>query len=225
MPLAIDEAPVSAALNIYAQQPAAFDEAGRSAATRIGTYAAVAAGNLHAYHNARDTAANLEAALQSRPVIDQAKGILMERFKLTGDDAFQLLAHVSMRSNVKLREIADHLVTTGELFSGDPRALSVPADRRRGRVATAPHRGADSAEAAMDFPGACGGQVPPLRAREAAGPPPLRAATSRADRGPALSTPHHPGDHSSARSCARWRGPPVSGPSAVSRGATSVPRL
>ena len=120
VPLAIDVAPVSGALNIYAQQPAAFDEASRSAAARIGTYAAVAAGNLHAYHDARDTAANLEAALQSRPLIDQAKGILMERFKLTGDDAFQLLAHVSMRSNVKLREIAEHLVTTGELPSGAP---------------------------------------------------------------------------------------------------------
>jgi GAF domain-containing protein len=118
VPLAIDEAPVSAALNIYAQQPGAFDEASRSAAARIGTYAAVAAGNLHAYHDARDTAANLEAALQSRPIIDQAKGILMERFKLTGDGAFQLLAHVSMRSIVKLRVVAEHLVSTGELPSG-----------------------------------------------------------------------------------------------------------
>jgi AmiR/NasT family two-component response regulator len=69
---------------------------------------------------ARDTAANLEAALQSRPVIDQAKGILMERFKLTSDGAFQLLAHVSMRSNVKLRAVAEHLVTTGDLPSGAP---------------------------------------------------------------------------------------------------------
>ena len=37
-------------------------------------------------------AENLQAALETRAVIDQAKGILMERYKLTADQAFQLLA-------------------------------------------------------------------------------------------------------------------------------------
>ena len=60
-------------------------------------------------------AANLETALKSRAVIDQAKGILIERYKLTPDAAFQLLARASMTTNRKLRDIADHLVRTGEL--------------------------------------------------------------------------------------------------------------
>jgi GAF domain-containing protein len=116
IPLAIDQAEqVSGALNIYARRPDAFDEASRTAATRFAPYAAVAAGNLYAYLSARDMADNLQSALDSRAVIDQAKGILMERYKLTADQAFQMLAQVSMTTNRKVRDIADHLVRTGEL--------------------------------------------------------------------------------------------------------------
>ena len=61
--------------------------------------------------------ANLLTALESRDVIGQAKGILMERMKLTGDQAFDLLVATSQRSNRKLREIAEALALTGELRS------------------------------------------------------------------------------------------------------------
>jgi GAF domain-containing protein len=116
IPLAIDpDERVTGALNIYARRPDAFDEASRSVATRFAPYAAVATGNLYAYQSARDMAENLQAALESRAVIDQAKGILMERYKLTADQAFQLLARASMTTNRKLRDVADHLVRTGEL--------------------------------------------------------------------------------------------------------------
>jgi GAF domain-containing protein len=116
VPLAIDQdAQVTGALNIYARRPDAFDEASRSVATRFAPYAAVAAGNLYAYQSARDMAENLQTALESRAVIDQAKGILMERHKLTADQAFQLLARASMTTNLKLRDIAENLVRTGEL--------------------------------------------------------------------------------------------------------------
>jgi AmiR/NasT family two-component response regulator len=116
VPLFIDEKEqVSGALNIYARRPDAFDEASRAVATRFAPYAAVATGNLYAYQSARGMADNLQKALESRAVIDQAKGILMERHKLTADQAFQVLARVSMTTNRKVRDVADHLVTTGEL--------------------------------------------------------------------------------------------------------------
>jgi GAF domain-containing protein len=118
IPLDIDrDQQVTGALNIYARHPDAFDETSRSVATRFAPYAAVAAGNLYAYRSARDMAENLQTALESRAVIDQAKGILMERHKLTADQAFQRLARASMTSNRKLRDIADHLVRTGEIPS------------------------------------------------------------------------------------------------------------
>jgi len=114
VPLPVD-ARVSGALNVYAREAAAFDDDGtRAVARRFGTYAAVAIGNMQSYQDARRMADDLQVALESRAVIDQAKGILMERFKLTGDQAFQALAEVSMRSNAKVRDVASRLVRTGE---------------------------------------------------------------------------------------------------------------
>jgi GAF domain-containing protein len=116
VPLSIDvDAKVTGALNIYARRAHAFDEASRAVATRFAPYAAVSAGNLYTYQSARAMADNLQTALESRAVIDQAKGILMERHKLTADQAFQTLARASMNSNRKLRDVADYLVATGDL--------------------------------------------------------------------------------------------------------------
>jgi AmiR/NasT family two-component response regulator len=53
--------------------------------------------------------------MASRSVIEQAKGILMERYKITSEQAFTLLTHASQRSNVKLRDISEELTTTGVL--------------------------------------------------------------------------------------------------------------
>lgn len=118
LPLAVDaDAQLAGALNLYARRPDAFDERSRSVGAQFAPYAAVAAGNLYAYQSARDMADNLQIALASRAVIDQAKGILMERHKFTADQAFQVLARVSMQANRRLRDVADHLVTTGELLS------------------------------------------------------------------------------------------------------------
>ena len=114
IPLPISEG-MSAALNVYARTAHAFDDDSRTEAQRFAPYAAVAVANMHAYQSARSTAENLRVALESRAAIDQAKGILMERHKLTPTQAFQVLARVSMQTNVKLRTIAEDLVTTGRL--------------------------------------------------------------------------------------------------------------
>jgi GAF domain-containing protein len=116
VPLPVHEG-VAGALNIYARKPNAFDEDSRSAATKFAPYAAVAVSNMRAYQDARDMADNLQVALESRAVIDQAKGILMERHRLTADQAFQVLAGASMKTNTKLRTVAEHLVLTGQLLS------------------------------------------------------------------------------------------------------------
>ncbi|MGY1601805.1 ANTAR domain-containing protein [Geodermatophilus sp. SYSU D00815] len=125
VPLRIDEEDqVTGALNIYARDADAFDDDSRAVAGRFAPYAAVAAGNLHAYRSARDKAENLRVALDSRAVIDQAKGVLVERYRLTPDQAFQLLARASMHTNRKVRDLADHLVRTGELLGA-----AAPGDR------------------------------------------------------------------------------------------------
>ena len=57
----------------------------------------------------------LQRALLSRDVIGQAKGILIERFTTTPEDAFEMLKRSSQKLNVKLREVARILAETGEL--------------------------------------------------------------------------------------------------------------
>ena len=57
----------------------------------------------------------LEKALGGRTVIGQATGILMERFDLTSDRAFSVLSRMSQQNNVKLREVAEQIVTTRTL--------------------------------------------------------------------------------------------------------------
>ena len=114
IPLTINEdEQVSGALNIYAREPNVFDEDARAAGTGFAPYASIAVGNMHAYESARTMADNLQVALETRAVIDQAKGILMERHKLTADQAFQALSRASMNSNRKVRDIADELVHSG----------------------------------------------------------------------------------------------------------------
>jgi GAF domain-containing protein len=112
VPLPISEG-IGGALNIYVRKTDAFDEDSRSIARRFAPYAAVAASNMHAYEDARDMAENYQLALESRAVIDQAKGMLMERYGLTADTAFQALARVSMQTNTRLRDVAEMLVRTG----------------------------------------------------------------------------------------------------------------
>jgi GAF domain-containing protein len=58
---------------------------------------------------------NLSAALTSRDIIGQAKGILIERHRLTPDGAFALLVKASQQSHCKLRVVAEELCLTGEL--------------------------------------------------------------------------------------------------------------
>jgi AmiR/NasT family two-component response regulator len=57
----------------------------------------------------------MRAAVTNRDLIGQAKGILMERHRITADAAFTLLAEASQHKNLKLTQIASHLVETGEL--------------------------------------------------------------------------------------------------------------
>ena len=73
-------------------------------------YAAVALGNAAALAESNDRADNLVVAMQSRAVIEQAKGVLIARHGVTPEAAFELLARRSQHENRKLRSIAEEVV-------------------------------------------------------------------------------------------------------------------
>jgi GAF domain-containing protein len=104
------------ALNNYATHPDAFGEADLAMGLEVAAFVAIAVGNAESAARASSDVANMRQAMQSRSVIEQAKGILMERYKITAEQAFTLLTHASQRHNVKLREVAEELATTGVLL-------------------------------------------------------------------------------------------------------------
>ena len=63
---------------------------------------------------ATDRAENLERAVLSNRRIGMAMGILMERHRFTEEQAFDHLRELSQRRNVKLRDVAEQLIYTGE---------------------------------------------------------------------------------------------------------------
>jgi hypothetical protein len=101
-------------LNVYARHSPAPAGRTRDLVARFASYAAVPVSNMYLYESAVERAGQLQAALDSRAVIDQAKGILMERYKMTADQAFQALVQLSMDSHTKVREVAQRCVDTGE---------------------------------------------------------------------------------------------------------------
>jgi AmiR/NasT family two-component response regulator len=52
---------------------------------------------------------SLQKAMESRAVIEQAKGVLMSTMRIGADAAFAVLVAASQRENVKLRDIATRI--------------------------------------------------------------------------------------------------------------------
>lgn len=97
-------------LNLYSPRPRAFDAMTRSEALVFAAQAAVAL-------TSAQTEDHLRSALITRNLIGQAQGILMERLKITADQAFGLLSRLSQENNVKLHDVARQLAETGEVPS------------------------------------------------------------------------------------------------------------
>jgi hypothetical protein len=77
------------------------------------------------------TAARLQARLETMPVIEQAKGIIMEQNGCTAEEAFDLLRKASQRGNVPVRDLAARIVGGYH----PPKPSSRPHDSRSQRPA------------------------------------------------------------------------------------------
>lgn len=100
------------AMNLYAVVPHGFDEAKTAAAALLGEQAAVALANARTHAEAVDRIRQLQEALDSRVVIEQAKGVLMATEGIDADTAFARLRTRSQRTNRKLRVIADEVLAS-----------------------------------------------------------------------------------------------------------------
>jgi GAF domain-containing protein len=101
---------VVGALNIYTSTPDPLAEETIGLAQAFASYAGVAVANAALYNYTAELADQMQAAMQSRSVIEQAKGILMGRDGCSADDAFKKLTRLSQNDHRKLRDIAQSIV-------------------------------------------------------------------------------------------------------------------
>ncbi|MFI5589672.1 ANTAR domain-containing protein [Amycolatopsis sp. NPDC051758] len=97
---------LSGALNIYSTRPAAFDDGAIDIALLLATHASLALAHTQAVATAELETEHLRRAVESRDVIGQAKGILMQRRGITAEAAFDVLRSASQDLNVKLADLA-----------------------------------------------------------------------------------------------------------------------
>lgn len=122
----LDESDTIAGLNFSSTTANALSEADAYRARVLATHCALLVTAIHE----KQKATHLMTALQTNREIGVAEGVLMARYFLTREQAFDLLRHASQNSNTKLRDVASHVVETGEYprwaragdRRGDPRA-------------------------------------------------------------------------------------------------------
>jgi GAF domain-containing protein len=94
------------ALDLLAHSKSAFTDESEHVGLLLASHAAIAAADAQHLEN-------VTSALVNRDIIGQAKGILMERLKITSDQAFAVLAKVSQDTNRKVAAVAEDLARTG----------------------------------------------------------------------------------------------------------------
>ncbi|MFI5728808.1 GAF and ANTAR domain-containing protein [Kribbella sp. NPDC051587] len=97
-----------AVLNLYGAKPGAFTVDDLAVAHVLARHASLAIAS------ARHQATMIQA-VDARKLIGQAMGILMERYDLDGDRAFEVLKRYSQHNNRKLRDVAQELIDTRKL--------------------------------------------------------------------------------------------------------------
>lgn len=94
-------------LSVYASRRHAYRNAGELIVPVFADRAAIALAHAQQL-------THLHRAIDSRQLIGEAVGILIERYRISSDEAFQRLVTASQRRHVKLRELAERLRETGE---------------------------------------------------------------------------------------------------------------
>jgi GAF domain-containing protein len=110
MPLSTPDRTVGA-LNLYSDQPRFFGAAQTQHAERFAAEAAVAVGIAARLAAQAELTDQLRASLAVRAVIDQAIGVIMAQGRCTATDAFAILRTASHNRNIKLRQVAEQIIT------------------------------------------------------------------------------------------------------------------
>ena len=100
-----------AGLNLYSAELDAFDETDQTTAVLLATHGALA----HTAARRQDKIDNLEQALVNSRRIGTAIGVLMASYRVTDEQAFDLLRIASQSRHRKLIAVAEDVIESGEL--------------------------------------------------------------------------------------------------------------
>jgi len=149
-PLSYRQSPPHGALNLYAGEQDTFGEDSLDLILALSEYVARGLDQYATLRSVSQEVGQLRGAMARRAVIEQAKGVLMTRHRVSADEAFELLRLQSQHTNVKLAVVASEIVR-----SYAPHAAAPPAGRSRdaGRAAREADRSArppDDFQSAFD---------------------------------------------------------------------------
>ncbi|MFD8064115.1 GAF and ANTAR domain-containing protein [Streptomyces cyaneofuscatus] len=116
------------ALNLYSPKVDGFEEADLGALRDLAAQATGAIALAQRLSDTQTFTADLQAALTSRTVIDQAAGIIMNQRRCTAEEALATLRSASQHRNVKLRDLCAQLVgsISGSMPPGGPQVRPRP---------------------------------------------------------------------------------------------------
>lgn len=98
------------AMNIYCRREYGFPASDDRLATILGSCASVALANARIYWRAARLADQLQQALSTRGIIEQATGVLIAQHRCSAEHAFHLLTEAAQRYRLALTEVAAELV-------------------------------------------------------------------------------------------------------------------
>ena len=101
---------LAGAVALYGDAPGVFRGAAHDIALLFAAQGGTAVRNASLYRACRRMVDDLQAALESRAVIEQAKGILQAELGISPAEAFRLLSRYSQNTNQRVRAIASRLV-------------------------------------------------------------------------------------------------------------------
>jgi AmiR/NasT family two-component response regulator len=99
------------ALNLYSPKAAGFTDTGLDDLRALAAQATGAIALAQRISDAQEYAADLQTAMESRSVIDQAIGVIMGQQRCGADEAFTLLRRASQHRNLKLRDLCREMLT------------------------------------------------------------------------------------------------------------------
>jgi hypothetical protein len=111
--LASRPGPESVTLSLYGARPRLLDSGQLELAELFIAFGDTVVGNAADYGDAQRTARQLQAAADSRSIVDQAKGMLMQASGCTADEALRRLRRVSQERNIRVADLALAVIESG----------------------------------------------------------------------------------------------------------------